>query len=192
MERVTGIEPALSAWEAVPSGPVTWPDLRGGVSASDRERPLVTGVNGTLMSRRTVVRPGLMAASWSSPVLLDSCLPSGRGCRVKAREATACGLALTRRTRPRQSSSEEGGTTSLEGFGSGGVGQLECRSGGVAMYPRVTVNDSVVLSDRARSGHGVCCRARRLDLGGLVLVAAQRATHYEGVLVRCSRVPSPR
>jgi len=53
MERVTGIEPALSAWEAVPSGPVTWPDLRGGVSASDRERPLVTGVNGPLMARRS-------------------------------------------------------------------------------------------------------------------------------------------
>ena len=110
-ERVTGIEPALSAWEAVPSGPVTWPDLRGGVSASDRERPLVTGVNGTLMARRTAVRPALMAGSWSSPVLLDSCRPSGRGRRVKAREATACGLALTRRTRPRQSSSEEDGTT---------------------------------------------------------------------------------
>ena len=46
VERVTGIEPALSAWEAVPSGPVTWPDLRCGVSVSDRERPLVTGVNG--------------------------------------------------------------------------------------------------------------------------------------------------
>ena len=53
MERVAGIEPALSAWEAVPSGPVTWPDLRGGVSASDRERPLVTGVNGPLMARRS-------------------------------------------------------------------------------------------------------------------------------------------
>jgi hypothetical protein len=52
LERVTGIEPALSAWESVPSGPVTWPDLRGGVSASDRERPLVTGVNGPLMARR--------------------------------------------------------------------------------------------------------------------------------------------
>ena len=114
LERVTGIEPALSAWEAVPSGPVTWPDLRGGVSASDRERPLVTGVNGTLMARRIVVRPAPMAASWSFPVLLDSCHPSGRGRRVKAREATACGLALTRRTRPRQSSSEEDGTTSLE------------------------------------------------------------------------------
>jgi len=30
LERVTGIEPALSAWESVLSGPVTWPDLRGG------------------------------------------------------------------------------------------------------------------------------------------------------------------
>ena len=67
VERVTGIEPALSAWEAVPSGPVTWPDLRGGVSASDRERPLVTGVNGPLMARQTEFRSALMAAPWSSP-----------------------------------------------------------------------------------------------------------------------------
>jgi len=51
VERVTGIEPALSAWESAPSGPVTWPDLRDEVSASDRERPLVTGVNGPLMAR---------------------------------------------------------------------------------------------------------------------------------------------
>jgi len=80
--------------------------------------------------------------------------------------------------------------TILEGFGSGGVGQLECRPDGVAMYPRVTVNDPVVLSDRARSGHDVCCRARRLDLGALILVTAQRATHYEGVLMRCSRAQS--
>ena len=53
IERVTGIEPALSAWESAPSGPVTWPDLRGEVSASDREGPLVTGVNGSLMARRS-------------------------------------------------------------------------------------------------------------------------------------------
>jgi hypothetical protein len=86
---------------------VVRPDLRGGMSASDRERPLVTGVNGTLMARRAAVWPELMATSWSSPVLLDSRRPSGRGRCVKAREATACGLALTRRTRPRQSSSEE-------------------------------------------------------------------------------------
>jgi hypothetical protein len=107
VERVTGIEPALSAWESVPSGPVTWPDLRIGLSAIDRERPLVTGVNGPLMARRIAVRPALMAVPCSSPVLLDSCHPSGRGRRVKAREATACGLALIRRTRPGQSSSEE-------------------------------------------------------------------------------------
>ena len=50
-ERVTRIEPALSAWESVRLRPSTWPDLRVGVSASDRERPLVAGahrpVNGT-------------------------------------------------------------------------------------------------------------------------------------------------
>ena len=51
LERVTGIEPALSAWESVPSGPVRCPDLRDGLSASDRERPFVTGVNGPLMAR---------------------------------------------------------------------------------------------------------------------------------------------
>jgi hypothetical protein len=45
----------------VPSGPVTLPDLRGGVSVSDRDRPLITGANGTLMARQTVVRPALMA-----------------------------------------------------------------------------------------------------------------------------------
>jgi len=76
---------------AVPAS--TWPDLRFGVSVSDRERPLATGVKGTLMAQRTAVSPALMAAPRSSPVLLDSCCPSGRGRRVKAREATACGLA---------------------------------------------------------------------------------------------------
>ena len=67
MERATGIEPALSAWESVPSEPVTWPDLRGGICASDRERPVFAGVNGTLMARRTAVWSVLMAAPWSLP-----------------------------------------------------------------------------------------------------------------------------
>ena len=44
-------QPGLSAWESVRSGRVMRPDLRVGVSASDRERPLVTGVNGPLMAR---------------------------------------------------------------------------------------------------------------------------------------------
>ncbi len=52
LERVTGIEPALSPWESAPSGHVAWPDLRDRLSASDRERPLVTGVNGPLLARR--------------------------------------------------------------------------------------------------------------------------------------------
>jgi hypothetical protein len=114
VERVTGIEPALSAWESVPSGPVKCPELRSVLSASDREGPLCTRVNGTLMARRVwSARADLRVLVLR--VLLDSCHPSGRGRRVKAREATACGLALTRRTRPRQSSSEEDGITSLEG-----------------------------------------------------------------------------
>jgi hypothetical protein len=33
------------------------PDLRGGLAVSVRDRPLVTGVNGTLMARRHLVRP---------------------------------------------------------------------------------------------------------------------------------------
>ena len=49
---MTRSNPALSAWEAVPSGPVMWPDVRRGLSVSDRERPLVTGVNGPLMARQ--------------------------------------------------------------------------------------------------------------------------------------------
>jgi hypothetical protein len=65
------------------------PDLRSEVSASDRDRPLLTGANGTLMARQTGVRPALMAVLWFSPVLLDSCHPSGRGRRVQASEATA-------------------------------------------------------------------------------------------------------
>jgi hypothetical protein len=76
-----------------------WPDLRGGVSASDRERPLVAGDNGPLMARRIVVRPALVSVPCFSSVLLDSCHSSDQVRRVKAREATACGLALTRRTR---------------------------------------------------------------------------------------------
>ena len=94
LERVTGIEPALSAWEAVPSGPVTWPDLRRGLSASDRERPFVTGVNGPLMARRTAIRAALIAVPWSSPVLLDSCRPSGRGRRCQGSRSDRVRLGL--------------------------------------------------------------------------------------------------
>ena len=40
----------------------SWPDLRGGVSASDRERPLVTGVNGPLMARDPLARKAALVA----------------------------------------------------------------------------------------------------------------------------------
>jgi hypothetical protein len=57
-ERVTGIEPALSAWESEPSGAFTRAELRNLLSASHREIPVLTGVNGTLMARRTWPEPG--------------------------------------------------------------------------------------------------------------------------------------
>ena len=88
LERVTGIEPALSAWESVPSGPVMQPDLRSGLSASDRERPLVAGANGPLMARR----PALMPCS--SPILLNS-LPLDRtgACLTRREDRGRAGLA---------------------------------------------------------------------------------------------------
>ena len=42
----------LSAWESVQSGSSIWPDLRNGLSVSDRESPRFTRVNGPLMARR--------------------------------------------------------------------------------------------------------------------------------------------
>jgi Uncharacterized protein conserved in bacteria (DUF2252) len=44
-----------------------WPDLRDGPSVSVRERPFVTEVNGTLMARRTLVRPAQISVPCSSP-----------------------------------------------------------------------------------------------------------------------------
>jgi len=41
--------------------PATQPDLREGLPLSDRERPFVTGVNGTLMARQSCLAPGWMA-----------------------------------------------------------------------------------------------------------------------------------
>jgi hypothetical protein len=42
---------ALSAWESEPSRVLTCPELRSWLSAGDREMPVFTGVNGTLMAR---------------------------------------------------------------------------------------------------------------------------------------------
>jgi hypothetical protein len=100
VERVTGIEPALSAWEAVPSGPLCGPDLREGLSASDRERPLVTGVNGPLMARRSLASAAPIPCPAPPSVLLESCQPSGRGRGQAREEQPRSGLASTQRARP--------------------------------------------------------------------------------------------
>jgi hypothetical protein len=52
VERVTGIEPALSAWESTDFTRNMHRDQHFTGSASDRETPLITGVNGPLMARR--------------------------------------------------------------------------------------------------------------------------------------------
>ena len=64
-------------------------DLRRGGSVIDRETPFVTGVNGTLMARRSCARPALTPPRLAPPVPSIACHPSDRGRRVKAREATA-------------------------------------------------------------------------------------------------------
>jgi len=83
----------------------TGPDLGCGGSVSDREYPLFTRVNGPLMARNGV--PDLHRLNaLVLPVPSQVQDPLGRGRRVQARAATACGLALTRRTRPGQSCAE--------------------------------------------------------------------------------------
>jgi hypothetical protein len=91
---------------------------------------------------------GLMARQWPGdpnftcadpravllPVLLDSCIPRAVAAVSKLAKRPRSGLALTRRTRPRQSSSEED-TASLEGSGYEVSDQPERRSGGMPGYP---------------------------------------------------------
>ena len=60
-ERVTGIEPALSAWELDRSGPLTTPDLGMRCTASDRHRPCDTRVNGPPMAHVLLASGGLAA-----------------------------------------------------------------------------------------------------------------------------------
>ena len=51
VERVTGIEPALSAWESVPPPQFGVAELDIRLPARDRGWPPFTGANGTLMAR---------------------------------------------------------------------------------------------------------------------------------------------
>ena len=77
LERVTGIEPALSAWESGPSAAFTCPELRSWLSVSAREIPVLTGVNGTLMARRSWTAPGRMTLRPSA--FQAGHIPSWRG-----------------------------------------------------------------------------------------------------------------
>jgi hypothetical protein len=55
VERVTGIEPALSAWESHPGSgkrPASWAFVRGQLTAGARHAPWLTAVDGTKMSAR--------------------------------------------------------------------------------------------------------------------------------------------
>jgi hypothetical protein len=76
VERVTGIEPALSARESVASGPVTGPDLRGGLSrVTVRDRPspglMTRKWPGDLGLRTGVSRVGMPRAPPTSPTRGD-------------------------------------------------------------------------------------------------------------------------
>jgi hypothetical protein len=57
------------------------------------ERPFVTGVNGTLMARRTLVRPAQISVPCSLPSSIAA-IPRAGGRRGQAREATAKRLGL--------------------------------------------------------------------------------------------------
>jgi hypothetical protein len=57
-ERMTGIEPALSAWEFAESVRFIRPDQQLICSLSVRERPPITAPNGPLMARRRAQRAG--------------------------------------------------------------------------------------------------------------------------------------
>jgi len=62
---------------------VRWPDLRGALPVSDRERPFFTGVNGTLMARRPCLRRKWM----SSSTPMDAVSPLSN---VPARPVASC------------------------------------------------------------------------------------------------------
>jgi hypothetical protein len=71
LERVTGIEPALSAWEVcgaprvLPADSVTCGDL-GGLSVSDRDYPWVLLPSGTQRARLDPLVKPLVSLRWTS------------------------------------------------------------------------------------------------------------------------------
>jgi hypothetical protein len=75
---MTGIEPALSAWEFADSIRFMQPDQQFRCSLSIRERPLITASNGPLMARRRGSEERLQhAGRQRPPVRVTAALPDG-------------------------------------------------------------------------------------------------------------------
>ena len=92
--------PPFQLWPATGRGPMTPPSVVAGVC-------LVGRCAATLLSLSAV----RVLASWSSPVLLVAAIPLAVADVSRLAKRPRSGLALTRRTRPRSSSSEEGGSS---------------------------------------------------------------------------------
>ena len=122
----TASSTCVSAWESVQSEPSIWPDLRNGLSVSDRENPCFTGVNGPLMARRldhvegdlplfrpdisqvAADRASVMRCRWSLALAVGRCCCCHRCCQpgvgppVASRPAPCRGSDLFRvRSPPR-------------------------------------------------------------------------------------------
>ena len=133
------------------------PDLRGRLSASDRERPLFTGVNGPLM-------PGDPSPTCadrvpcSFPVLLDGCHPSGRGRRVQAKPLRGRFASLDTADSP-ETTEQRGGrpwTTRCSESSCRARGDLRAPRPAVAggatgdrRYPWLTAHPGAIVTDEA-------------------------------------------
>jgi hypothetical protein len=96
-ERVTGIEPALSAWESTDFTRNMHRDQHFRGSASDREYPLFTALNGTLMARPETGGKGRFIADVGRIVAAARAMLQGEG-RYAARcqEGSCCKTCVLR------------------------------------------------------------------------------------------------
>jgi hypothetical protein len=81
VERVTGIEPALSAWESDRSRPIRPAEQPTSGTVSSRECPLMTLVNCTLIARRPSVFQAGHIPSWHGSCERYALSPVAAACR---------------------------------------------------------------------------------------------------------------
>ena len=93
VERVTGIEPALSAWESDRSRPIRPAEQPTSGTVSSRECPLMTLVNCTLIARRPSVFQAGHIPSWRGSCERYALSPVAAACRWSL-------LLLSTRRRP--------------------------------------------------------------------------------------------